>query len=492
MENIFLQPLLLGRFAVPKWLRPLLSAADRFVYSPWYILLIICMAIIANTYSLELQIYTAYTAMYICICLLGRDLLPVMPMLISCYLIPSTQNNPGKNPDSIFAFGNGGEHILLLAAIIIIFLLLRLSFDKHNGFVSIPKKKFTLLSGILILGIAYMISGIGSDGYLQLAQKNIFFGFLQFAALIVPYFVFSFAVDWKNAPADYLSHIGVGVGFLLLAELVKAYLTQEDVILSGIIQRHLLYTGWGMYNNIGGMLAMMLPFPFFFSCKYKFSWPGMIIGTLFMIGIVFTSSRGSILVGAIIYLICIILVLILSKDKIGTVSGLVVIIGCLAALIFIYHTDLVKLLDFLVNHFLKQTGREEIYPHGIRQFLKNPIFGVTFYPTDYIPWDFSDVESFSSFFPPRWHNTIIQLLASCGIVGLAAYSFHRIQTICLLFRKPSIEKIFIGLSILALLLTSLLDCHFFNIGPVLFYSMALAFAENVNTGNLRGKYEKRS
>ena len=42
------------------------------------------------------------------------------------------------------------------------------------------------------------------------------------------------------------------------------------------------------------------------------------------------------------------------------------------------------------------------------------------------------------------------------------------------------EKSFIGLSILVLLLTSLLDCHFFNIGPVLFYSMALAFAEKIN------------
>ena len=29
-----------------------------------------------------------------------------------------------------------------------------------------------------------------------------------------------------------------------------------------------------------------------------------------------------------------------------------------------------------------------------------------------------------------------------------------------------------------LLLCSLLDCHFFNIGPVLFYAMALAFTEN--------------
>ena len=31
---------------------------------------------------------------------------------------------------------------------------------------------------------------------------------------------------------------------------------------------------------------------------------------------------------------------------------------------------------------------------------------------------------------------------------------------------------------LALLLTSLVDCHFFNVGPVLFYSALLAFVEH--------------
>lgn len=490
MQHVQSQPLLIGRYAPPQWLKPILSLADRFVRSPWYILLIICMAIIANICSLELEIYTAYTVMYICICLLGHDLLPVMPMLICCYLIPSAQNNPGKNANSIFSIGNGGEHILLLAAIVILFLFVRLAFDKTNGFMAIPKKKYALLNGMLVLGAAYMISGIGSNEYTQLAQKNIFFGFLQFAALIVPYVVFAMAVDWENAPSDYLPYIGVGVGFLLLAELAKIYLTQEHVIMSGSIQRHYIYTGWGMYNNIAGMLAMMLPFPFFFSCKYKCSWVGIIIGTLFMAGILFTASRGSILIGAIIYVICTILVLIFSRDKAGVVICILVILCCLAFLIFKYSTDLVTLLDFVINRFWEQTGREDIYPHGIRQFLKYPLLGGSFYPTDYAPWDFSEIEAFSSFYPPRWHNTIIQLLASCGIIGLAAYSFHRIQTFIVLFRKPSLGKTFIAISVLVLLLTSLLDCHFFNVGPVLFYSMALAFAEKADTGNLRGKYEK--
>ena len=71
----------------------------------------------------------------------------------------------------------------------------------------------------------------------------------------------------------------------------------------------------------------------------------------------------------------------------------------------------------------------------------------------------------------------MQLLASCGIFGLITYGIHRVQTVFMFLRKLTREKIFIGLSVLALLGMSLLDNHFFNLGPTLFYSLALAFAE---------------
>jgi len=39
------------------------------------------------------------------------------------------------------------------------------------------------------------------------------------------------------------------------------------------------------------------------------------------------------------------------------------------------------------------------------------------------------------------------------------------------------EKLIAGMSVMALLLTSMVDCHFFNVGPVLTYSAVLAFVE---------------
>ena len=53
----------------------------------------------------------------------------------------------------------------------------------------------------------------------------------------------------------------------------------------------------------------------------------------------------------------------------------------------------------------------------------------------------------------------------------------------MLFCNQSKEKAFLGCSIAALLVCSLFDCHFFNVGPTLFYAMTLAFAENCHQGN---------
>ena len=78
----------------------------------------------------------------------------------------------------------------------------------------------------------------------------------------------------------------------------------------------------------------------------------------------------------------------------------------------------------------------------------------------------------------------MQVAASCGVVGLAAYILHRVQTVRLFLRHRSLENLFIAIYIAALLMAGLLDNHFFNVGPVLVYSMALAFAENIEKSEI--------
>ena len=174
-----------------------------------------------------------------------------------------------------------------------------------------------------------------------------------------------------------------------------------------------------------------------------------------------------------------------ARNRFGVLVTTAVIAVLIAILSVRYFDKIVEFIKEIPDIFAKIDGdtvftsaeRATLYKSGIESVDIEPSFGMTFYPTTYDIYDVATLESFSSFFPPRWHNTIIQILVSCGFVGLFAYLVHRISTVAVFVKRKNQVNIFIGISILSLLIMSLLDCHFFNVGPTLFYSMMLAVME---------------
>ncbi len=449
---------------------------NRFLYTPGYFFLIAVLTIFSNICGGELFTYTCFILIGIYLCLLGPDLLPLTPLVICSYIAPSTINNPGKNPNSIFSFQNGGWYLCLLAAILVVCIILRLIFDKELGGKIFLHCKRRLLSGMLVLGLTYLLSGLGSAQLIQVSWHNLLFAMLQFLSIFILYYLLTGMVRWETAPKAYLSWTGVCVGYVLLAELFNTYIS-NGVIVDGEIIRIRIYTGWGHYNNIGALLTMMLPAPFFLTGKGKYSGIFYLTGMAFLGGLLFTCSRASILVGVATYLASYTISLINSRNAranvfIHSFTALLVVL-----LFFLFHDDLLRLFRELLDRRFTSSDRDLVYAAGIQQFLDHPLFGATFYPIQYPIKNWSTSSEFIAFFPARWHNTFIQILASCGIFGLIAYCHHRFQTLRLFLSHPSSKKAFVLISIAALLATSMLDCHMFNIGPVLYYSIALAFTE---------------
>ena len=446
---------------------------SRFFAAPVYVLFIMLLALLSNTLGLELVVYSIYMLIFAYVCLLGEDLLPLMPISICCYIAPSVHNNPGRSETSVFFPEHGGIYLLCVAVMGFGALIYRLIRDRKTFFC----RKNKLMSGVLILAASYLLAGIGSSGYADNAPKSILFGALNGASILVPYFVFTGGVRWEKARKDYLAWTGFGLGCALLGQILWIYIT-GNVIIEGVIQRQAIYTGWGMYNNIGALLAMMIPFPFYLATRYRKGWIGTLVGSLFLIGVLLTCSRGSILCGSGIYFLCVILMLYYANNRRANALALILFAGSFSVLLALFGRPLLNLFSSLLDQGLDPSNRDIIYRDGMQLFSKYPVFGGSFFSTEHSAWGWSTVESFTNILPPRWHNTFVQLLASCGLVGLGAYLVHRVQSVLLFTRDRKPEKIFVAASLLVLLACSLFDCHFFNIGPVLFYSMALAFAEN--------------
>lgn len=453
--------------------------ADAFLRSPGYFWLVGLLTVMAAVCSMELVTYTCFIIIAIFVVLLGSDLLPLMPLVVLSYISPSVHNNPGLNGESVFS-GDNGIYILSIAGIFAVCLLVRLFSDPEIGGKAFLKSKRSLLSGMLILGAGYMLAGAFSGYYTAAGWRNALFGVVQFISIFLFYFLFTGGVRWEKVPKNYLAWCGICVGLVILAQLGYIYLANQ-VVVDGKIDRGRIFSGWGTYNNIGALLTMTIPFAFQLACRKKGAWVFEIVSLLLLGGVVMTCSRGSLLAAAVIYLVsCVLMFYKALRSHTFRLVHTVMIILVIPSVIVFRH-ELYNLFSSMLERGLDPSGRDVIYKEGIKQFLRFPVFGGSFFPVDFSPYCFSSVAEFAAIFPPRWHNTIVQLLATCGITGLLAYGFHRYQTIRMMLKTPTAGKAFISLSLLALLGTSLVDCHFFNIGPVLFYSMALAFAEKADT-----------
>jgi len=461
--------------------------------SPWFLLVIAGLTLLSNIFAIEFLLYVFCGVLMLYLGLFGTDFRLMIALLINCYIAPSIANNPGKNAESIFSLERGGIWLLLLAALCMTALFARCIIDSEIGFAKL-KKRPRLLWGLLGLGAVFLLSGVGMQGYTAMAGKNLLFAALETVAFFVPYLMVGIGVKWDKIPTGYLAMIGLLMGLTVGFEIVNLYVTNKVVVvdaLQGVIVRRLnIYTGWGHYNNMAALIVTAIPFAFYFVYVGKNVIFNNILAALLCVFAVLSCSRAGMLGAGGIYLFCAVAVLIKTKSKrakITVSAGLGVALAALCVMIFLAQ-------DAFAAAFangLKSDARMELYKAGIEMFTRHPVFGSSFYSLNVyveqlgeeVTWIWSDVESFKAFFPGRWHNNVVQMLACCGIVGLLAYAYHRYQTLMLFWKKPNAEKTFVGISLAVIVLLSLLDCHLFNLGPTLFYSAALAYAEHKQPEN---------
>ncbi len=455
----------------------LIRKFNDYLNSPAYILTAALLAVISNLFGLELIVYSLYILLGIYISFFGRDYLPIMPIVINCYIAPSVHNNPGRNADSIFYPMNGGIYLAFLVIVFISGVVFRFLNDKELSGKNFLKTNRRFMKGMFVLGGAYVLAGAFSGRYFEKGPNNLLFALVQFASIFAFYWFFTGSIKWNKARKDYFAWTGFAVGLIICCEIAGIYIT-EDVISNGTINPKLIGTGWGNPNNLGCMVAMMVPFAFSLSNRKKFGWCFTFASIIFLGFTCLTCSRASIGAG---FLICFVSILFAFGNKERKKALLVYVFVAIAGIIFaiVFRKELMSLFMELIERGFNPRNRNLVYEEGWKTFLEHPIFGDTFYPKKISVWPWSTLEGFDSIVPNRWHNTVIQILASCGIVGMIAYSNHRLQTIKLYWEKRKTDTIYIGLSLAAMLIMSLLDCHFFNIGPTLFYSMALAFSEKM-------------
>ena len=452
-----------------------------FIRSPWYLAINVLLMVCAELFSLELPVFYIYFVFVVVVVLLDEDLLGVLVMVPCHYLAISAPNNPGKYAKTLFSTPTQMVHLVILISVYAVLLVARLiSFQLTNRTKRVPE----LTIGMVCFSLTLILGGAFS-GYW--GKRTILFGAVEGLSLFALYFFFYYTVNWKKLSKHYGMMMFLALGVGVLAEIVGMYF-MPGAVQGSNINRAYFYTGWGIYNNVGCVMAMCIPAPFYFAAKKKEGWIYTLIGIVFYLGTMLSQSRSAMLFGTIVFLACIVVVLIVSKgfERIKSVIALGAFATVIVVTGIVLRERLMVLFKAIMEAGFDDAQRFDTYRACWKRFLEAPWFGSGFYHTPGTVlqnngmWTSIDGTLETGFLPPRAHNTLFQLLASGGVFMLLGYLLHRVQTGIVFFRHPSTEKIFVAFSVFALLLTSLLDCHFFNFGPGLLYAALLLFAEADN------------
>ena len=452
----------------------------NFFRSGWFAALAVLLMACSELFGLEIFVIYAYLVFGLLIVLFADDMLGIVPMVCCGYMIFSAENNPGKFPDSLFGQPQGQLALFYAVAVIAVMLIGRLvSMLLEREKRGVPK----LTVGFLLLGASYLLGGAFSPYY---DGRTVLMGFVQIAALCGFYFYLYYTVRWDRVPKGYLPMVISIIGVGMLAEIVGMYFGEGVIREDGSINRVALYTGWGIYNNVGCVMAMCMPAPVYFAVKNKNGWAYTILCTVFYLGVMLTQSRGAMLFGSVVYLGCVVVTLVGSKQKERLWNAIVFAVLLVAALIgVVVFRDKVKdLFASIIDQGWNDAARFATWKACWQRFLEYPGFGVGFYKTpgtllteDGMFTEFVDGTPEGTFLALRAHNTFFQLISTGGTFAIVAYLVHRVQTLILCFRRPNAEKIVAALCVASLLLTSMVDCHVFNMGPGLMYSAWLVFGE---------------
>lgn len=291
--------------------------------------------------------------------------------------------------------------------------------------------------------IAYLIGGIW--GYFNLLNALIIT-----AMTSATYFLYWAAINFTHNLKQYLRYFFIAMGIILCIQVTISYARVDEPFKVAILAKNVIYIGLQNINTVALYFVLAMLSILQFAPKHKLDWLFTLASTFFAGCVYFTYCRICLFVCAIVFLIFLIYIFTKSKNKpiflfIAIIGIFVIEIVCLFKWDKIY-----KFIQYYINKGFNSNGREELWSWCLEKFLQNPVFGVGFTSVEPVP-------SIASYNIVLAHNTLLQYLTSCGIVGSIIISYYYFSRWQIALTKYNEFKFVNSISLFAIALVSLID-----------------------------------
>lgn len=472
----------------------------EFIDGYAFICIYAALVLISSILGLEAFVYGVTALLITFICLFAKDVRAVLPPVVLIVYSTSWMHTPQADSDffnSIATFVSLG----VLGVIAVAMLVVRMALAKKERFGIHPKG---LQGGMIALLIAFLLNGALSSEYVL---QDFLFGALIAASFVAIYFFVRCTGSQRSDNGCYFATCCAAAGIVIFLQIIYALLFREvfqtasGISITGLqilqnflaegsilsdlsINKDAMIAGWGMSNNFGGMLAMFLPASLYLVYKLRHGWLFYLFAFLQLGAIACTLSRTALLTGGVLLVGGAIILSVVRSPRRAFVRGCnLFMIAGIAAIGFLFFDRIREIFATIFDRGFGDSNRFAIWQFGWEKFLSAPLFGSGFYIHFYPDFGF-DIANWV--FPDMYHNIFVQIFASCGLIGMMAYLYHISQVLCLLFRRPTADRILYLSIFLAVSGASLLDNHIFHIFPALLYSLALGLWELDVNNHSRG------
>ncbi len=323
--------------------------------------------------------------------------------------------------------------------------------------------------GVVLFCVAMLIGGAFTKYY---TVGNLVYAVAISAGLLGCYAFFAFTLENREDNLLYLARV-LTVGVVVIAlEIFEFYLrnykwgTPLDSEWKGN-----LHLGWSISNMVGEMIVFGLPAVFYLIYKEKYGYLYWLVLPIAALAVFLTLGRNAML-GAVVCAFVGVLVNCLGgkNKKVNRLLFLFVVAIGIGLLAIAYKKEKLDILmRFFLDTGLDDRGRFDVWGKHLAFFSQHPVFGVGF---DAYQNSYYAIEGVS-----KAHNNLLQMISSTGIVGLVLYLIHRAQTVYMLVKKPTMDRLFIGGCIAISLLMAMLSSTFFHIYSIVHYSIILLVLE---------------
>lgn len=397
--------------------------------------------------------------------LFSSDTRPAVPVVFTAVLVVSTRSDKMQASVEYFTRPSVIAVLVVAMSLIIVSALLRLYYDKSVlGCFKVRRLSY----GFAAFSAALLLGGLGSKFFAvdswELAVTMILTG-------LILYMYFSGTLKRRDDDLEYLAYCCMTAAAVIIVELAALYIRvyEPGMPLDSYFKSKLVI-GWGISNPIGELLAFMLAPVFLLVYKKNHGWLYYIFAIAIMGAIFFSLSRNALLFGSSVFVAMTAVCIVKSrKNRLGvSISAGVVLVAFIVAAAIGHDGEVENnLFAFIERMGMNDNGRFRLWKQYFGFFREYPVFGA----------GFAACGTLGSATMRLAHDTIFQLLGSCGVVGLAAHVYHRYQTVTLFVKKPNIYRTIFGVALLAYIGMGLLDPIYFFANFTIYYTVILVFAE---------------